>query len=113
MYHHKYTNLNNSYFLDWGVDTRLLNLNNKSKKPVLIVDYDKRYDHADPSEILKACKIIKRQKDVKIILLQKESPIADECITKHLPFTDIYKKYNESWIYITRICSSYEIPPFY
>ncbi len=103
--------LKNCYFLDYGVDTKLLNIDNKSKKPTLFIDYDRRRGkNADPSEILEACNIVRKQKDIHVILIEKESNLADECIINKIPFPEIYQKYNQSWLYITRICSTYELP---
>lgn len=95
----------------FGVDSECLNIEGKSEVPTIIVDYDKwsigKVDKV--TNILNACSAIKAERALRVILLQRESEIADECIMDPEPFMQFYGRLNASWIYATSIESSYEL----
>ena len=94
-----------------GVDSEYLNIKQKSNVPTIIIDYDTRYIGKEEKlkAILGACRLVKKQRELKVVLLATEDPIADTCIVERINFTEFFKKLNESWIYATAIRSSYEL----
>ena len=100
----------NVELLHHGFDSNALNINNKSKIPYIIIDNDRRWNLSEKiGNILEACRQLKKEIPLKVILLQQKSELADECILNPIICSEFYEKINQSWIYITPIKSSYEL----
>lgn len=98
-------------FVGRGADLELLNINQKNKIPTIFIDYDvRREEKANVDNVLSACEELKKEINIKVILIEKKDPRADFCLIEKIPFNEIWKIFNESWIYVTHITSTYELP---